>query len=69
MTEAQAEDGWDVPSTHPRCSQPLCIEMPVAAQWRTLFSERRRHRGWCARHLRAINREVRDGRVWWLGWG
>jgi hypothetical protein len=71
----EPEDQFRIPSGYSRCRRKRCYQPPVADMRRqtTLRSEgheRRRVIAWwayCADHLREYNREVRDGRVWWLG--
>ena len=73
---AEPEAEFRVPSQFPRCRRSLCRQAPVADMRRTRHNWRgdpgtpREYGVWwayCADHLREHNREVRDGRVWWLG--
>lgn len=69
----EPESQWRIPSGYPRCRRKRCHQPPVAdmARWRNNWRrpELSGNAWWayCADHLREYNREVRDGRVWYLG--
>lgn len=51
---------WYAGQPGQRCREPIIVDMlrgTTHPQWY----------GTCASHLREINREIRDGQVWWLG--
>ena len=63
---------YRAPSQYERCRRPRCHQPPVADMARTRYERSGKALSWyayCADHLREYNREVRDGRVWWLGRG
>jgi hypothetical protein len=65
----ESEADWRVPSQYQRCRRPRCYQPPVADMNRGRHPRtgRTRWSAYCAWHLRSINREIRDGQVWWLG--
>ena len=64
----ESEGGWRVPSGREKCRGKGCRQKPVADMKRARAGLTG-YAWWayCADHLRGYNREVRDGRVWWLG--
>ncbi len=69
----EPENEWRVPSGYLRCRRKRCHQTPVADMARWRHNWRRPELSgtawwaYCADHLREYNREVRDGRIWWLG--
>ena len=69
----EPENEWRVPSGYARCRRPRCQQAPVAdmrrsrTDWKGHTGAKPTWWAYCADHLREYNREVRDGRVWWLG--
>jgi hypothetical protein len=53
---------WDMPHS---CQSPSVADMKRIPEGR--FSGKPNWWAYCAKHLRGYNREVRDGRVWWIG--
>jgi hypothetical protein len=69
----ESDLAFRVPSQYPRCRRQRCQQPPVADMaryrnnWRNPELSGTSWWAYCADHLRQYNREVRDGRVWWLG--
>jgi hypothetical protein len=68
LPQPEPEKRYRTPSQEARCAPGgrRCDHPPVADIFRGSY--RPRWYGICADHLRRLNREVRDGRVWWLGY-
>jgi hypothetical protein len=66
--QIEAESRFRVPARK-RCCDGIacCPHVPVADMLRGV--QRPTWYGYCVHHLRQLNREIRDGRVWWLGAG
>jgi len=76
VARIEPEADFRVPSGYPRCRRPYCTAPPVADMRRRRWDNTRRRNtnarvdawwAYCAAHLRDYGRELRDGRVWWVG--